>query len=114
MGALEAIRVKILVKGEPGRLDALRTELSSESNLFFHYSHDMDEKTFQGLQVRDLGDMVVKRRVKRGPTGVVVWLPCCVGKAARVAISVSGDPDPDLDLSSYKVLSHHYLLFLSC
>ena len=48
---MEAIRVKILVKGEPGRLDALRTELSSESNLFFHYSHDMDEKTFQGLQV---------------------------------------------------------------
>ena len=50
-------------------MDALRTELSSESNLFFHYSHDMDEKTFQGLQVRDLGDMVVKRGVKGGPKG---------------------------------------------
>ncbi|GAX76205.1 hypothetical protein CEUSTIGMA_g3649.t1 [Chlamydomonas eustigma] len=50
VGALEAIRVKILVKGEPGRLDSLKVELSSESNLFFHYAHEMDAKGFQAMQ----------------------------------------------------------------
>ena len=50
VGALEAIKAKILVRGEPGRLEAIRVELSSESNLFFHYVHDMDAAKFQVLQ----------------------------------------------------------------
>ncbi|KAG1662571.1 hypothetical protein FOA52_003950 [Chlamydomonas sp. UWO 241] len=50
VGALEAIRVKIMVKQEGGSLSRVRIELSSESNLFFHYAHDMDTEQFQALQ----------------------------------------------------------------
>jgi hypothetical protein len=50
IGALEAIRAKILVRGQPGRLEAIRVELSSETNLFFHYVHDMDAAKFAVLQ----------------------------------------------------------------
>mmetsp|Transcript_14877 Transcript_14877/g.41822 ORF Transcript_14877/g.41822 Transcript_14877/m.41822 type:complete len:243 (-) Transcript_14877:245-973(-) len=50
VGALEAIRVKVLLLGDQSNPDALRVELSSESNLFFHYIHQMSPKTFKELQ----------------------------------------------------------------
>ncbi len=45
--------MKILVKGGANQLEAVRVELSSESNLFFHYTHDLDAKSFAEVQVRD-------------------------------------------------------------
>ena len=50
VGALEAIRVKILLKGEQQQPDALRVELTSETNLFFHYVHELTEASFHDLQ----------------------------------------------------------------
>ena len=50
VGALEAIRVKILLKGEQQQPDALRVELTSETNLFFHYVHELTEGSFHDLQ----------------------------------------------------------------
>ena len=50
VGALEAIKVKILTIGEEGAYTAMRVELSSESNLFFHYTHDLDDSSFRTLQ----------------------------------------------------------------
>ncbi|KAK9819701.1 hypothetical protein WJX72_001387 [[Myrmecia] bisecta] len=50
VGALEAIKVKVLVQGEAATPLALRVELSSESNLFFHYTHHITEAAFKELQ----------------------------------------------------------------
>lgn len=50
VGALEAIRVKILLLGDPASPEALRVELSSESNLFFHYMHNMNPASFREMQ----------------------------------------------------------------
>lgn len=50
VGALEAIRAKILLKGEQHQPDALRVELTSETNLFFHYVHELTEASFHDLQ----------------------------------------------------------------
>lgn len=50
VGALEAIRVKILLKGDQQQPDALRVELTSETNLFFHYVHELTEASFHDLQ----------------------------------------------------------------
>jgi len=50
VGAQEAIRVKILVKGDAHAPDDMRVELTSESNLFFHYSHRLDTSNFHELQ----------------------------------------------------------------
>ena len=50
VGALEAIRVKILALGDEGAFTGLRVELTSESNLFFHYVHELDIAGFKKLQ----------------------------------------------------------------
>mmetsp|Transcript_2059 Transcript_2059/g.3067 ORF Transcript_2059/g.3067 Transcript_2059/m.3067 type:complete len:239 (-) Transcript_2059:504-1220(-) len=50
VGALEAIRVKVLQKGQNHILQSVRIELSSESNLFFLYQHEMNESQFRKIQ----------------------------------------------------------------
>ncbi len=60
VGTLEAIRVKILtlvseqplteMKGEPGALQNVKIELTSENDLFFHYTHIVDEDSFRHMQ----------------------------------------------------------------
>ena len=50
VGALEAIKVKILVLGEDTSPSTLRIELSSENDLFFHYMHVVDEAAYRLLQ----------------------------------------------------------------
>ncbi|KAG2493973.1 hypothetical protein HYH03_007900 [Edaphochlamys debaryana] len=50
VGALEAIRVKILLQQESGRTRTIRVELSCESNLFFLYVHDLTEASFKEMQ----------------------------------------------------------------
>ena len=44
VGVLEAIKVKILGIGPEGAYTGLRVELTSESNIFFHYVHELDRR----------------------------------------------------------------------
>lgn len=50
VGTLEAIKVKILVMGDEPVPVALRIELTSENDLFFHYTHNLDEHGFRSIQ----------------------------------------------------------------
>lgn len=65
VGTLEAIRVKILqmvgkkrafyyyyviFQGEPNNLQNVKIELTSENDLFFHYTHIVDEDSFRHMQ----------------------------------------------------------------
>lgn len=64
VGTLEAIRVKILqmvssfraffyiylLQGEPNNLQNVKIELTSENDLFFHYTHIVDEDSFRHMQ----------------------------------------------------------------
>ena len=55
VGALEAIKVKIVVSpemetGAASAAPGVVVELSSESNLFFHYTHEMDTLRFSDMQ----------------------------------------------------------------
>jgi hypothetical protein len=47
---LELIKVKILLAGVDEAPSIVRVELSSESDLFFHYMHIVDEKEFVKIQ----------------------------------------------------------------
>ena len=49
VGTLEAVRVKVLVHSSEGRASNVRIELTSENDLFFHYTHNMDEDTFRNM-----------------------------------------------------------------
>lgn len=50
VGILEAILCKVAVAGDPASPSAVKVELSSESDLFFHYSHIVDEKSFRAMR----------------------------------------------------------------
>ncbi|CAM9335090.1 unnamed protein product [Heterosigma akashiwo] len=47
VGTLEAIKVKILILGEDAAPSSVRVECSSEADLFFHYTHQLDSQGFQ-------------------------------------------------------------------
>lgn len=50
VGTHDAVKVKILLKGSDEDPDAVRIELSSESDLFFHFVHTSDEAAFRAVQ----------------------------------------------------------------
>ncbi|CDJ26841.1 uncharacterized protein EMH_0011900 [Eimeria mitis] len=50
VGRLEPIRVKVLILGEETNPQEVRIELASENDLFFHYTHVVDEKVFRQMQ----------------------------------------------------------------
>jgi hypothetical protein len=50
VGTLEAVKVKILVQGDGAEVESLRVELTSESDLFFHYTHTATEESFRVMQ----------------------------------------------------------------
>lgn len=54
MGSLEAVRCKILILGGQGQnqIQNVRIELTSENDLFFHYSHTVDADAYRHMQER--------------------------------------------------------------
>jgi hypothetical protein len=50
VGTLEAIKCKILILGDGQNPQHCRIELTSENDLFFHYTHGLDEHGFQKMQ----------------------------------------------------------------
>ncbi len=60
VGTLEAVRAKILLQvssaaannlqGDAQNLASIRVELTSESDLFFHYTHNVNEDIFRQMQ----------------------------------------------------------------
>merc|ERR1719506_1627358 len=55
VGTLEAIKCKILVLGEENNPHHCRIELSSENDLFFHYTQSVDEQQFKQMQETQSG-----------------------------------------------------------
>jgi len=50
VGTLEAIKCKILVLGDETNPNHCRIELTSENDIFFHYTHSVDEHGFRTMQ----------------------------------------------------------------
>ncbi|KUF95113.1 hypothetical protein AM588_10010099 [Phytophthora nicotianae] len=50
IGTLEAIKVKILILGSDTDIHVVRVELSTESDLFFLYTHTCDLESFHAMQ----------------------------------------------------------------
>eukprot|EP00435_Cladocopium_sp_Y103_P006619 s2475_g2.t1 len=50
VGTLEAIRCKILALGDDLNPQHCRFEVTSENDLFFHFTHSVDENTFREMQ----------------------------------------------------------------
>ena len=50
VGSTEAIKVKILMLGDEFALQQIRVELSSENDLFFHFTHTLEEAVYAEVQ----------------------------------------------------------------
>ena len=50
VGTLEAILAKVSVQGDAAAPTAVKVELTSETDLFFHYSHVLDERAFKAVR----------------------------------------------------------------
>merc|ERR1719345_108115 len=50
VGTLEAVRCKILALGDDPSPQHCRIELTSENDLFFHYTHSVDDHGFRSMQ----------------------------------------------------------------
>ncbi|KAF4663795.1 hypothetical protein FOL47_005552 [Perkinsus chesapeaki] len=51
VGTLEAIRCKVMILGEnENSFKHCRVELTSENDIFFHYTHSLDEMQFREVQ----------------------------------------------------------------
>mmetsp|Transcript_3028 Transcript_3028/g.7754 ORF Transcript_3028/g.7754 Transcript_3028/m.7754 type:complete len:239 (+) Transcript_3028:78-794(+) len=50
VGTLEAVRCKILLRGDEQNPQHVKVELTSENDLFFHYTHSVDERGFRHMQ----------------------------------------------------------------
>ncbi len=50
VGTLEAIRCKVAVAGEASSPVAVKLELTSEADLFFHYTHVVDARSFKAVR----------------------------------------------------------------
>ncbi|KAG8463075.1 hypothetical protein KFE25_001848 [Diacronema lutheri] len=50
VGSLEAVRVKVMTLGDGAGLVTVTAELTSENDLFFHYTHAMDARAFRSVQ----------------------------------------------------------------
>ena len=50
VGTLEAIKLKILVLGEDSNPEQIRVELSSENDMFFHYTHNIGDVSFEKIK----------------------------------------------------------------
>ena len=51
-GTLEAVKVKLLLLGDEAAPSAVRVELTSENDLFFHYMHEVRDRGYRDLQER--------------------------------------------------------------
>jgi len=50
VGTLEAIKVKILILGDESNAENIKVELTSENDMFFHYTHSLTEESFKTVQ----------------------------------------------------------------
>lgn len=73
-GTLELIKVKILTVGSDDAPTAIRLEMSSEVDLFFHYQHYVDERVFAKIQ--DAQKLMVD--LSDYPTILVRMLNACI------------------------------------
>mmetsp|Transcript_25939 Transcript_25939/g.38412 ORF Transcript_25939/g.38412 Transcript_25939/m.38412 type:complete len:221 (-) Transcript_25939:191-853(-) len=109
-GILEAIKVKMLVLGSDENPLSIRLELSSESDLFFHYIHVIDEHVFQVIQEQQ--KLVVN--YSEYPNVLIRMLNACIREPhTHLAIFIaSGEGDGRLDF--IQNMEYKFVELVSC
>lgn len=111
-GMLELIKVKILIVGSEDAPSAIRMEMSSEVDLFFHFMHFIDEKSFARVQeaqklMVDLSDY---------PTILVRMLNSCI-KEPHISLGIFtllNDAEARLDFIQNMEYKFVELMYCAC
>ena len=109
-GSLEVVRVKVLLLGSDELPTAIRAELTSECDLFFHYSHTLDAHAF--ARVRESQKLMVEfgeyARILTRMLGACMKEPH--GHLAVFIVQRGGRGD----LTFIQSLEHKFVELLSC
>jgi hypothetical protein len=111
VGTIEAVKVKVLVTGPAGQCEALKIELSSESDLFFHYVHFVDEVGYRVVQEQQ------KLMVEFDDYAKVLtrMLNACIKEPnTHLAIMVMQDDEGVARLDFIKNMEYKFVELLTC
>lgn len=110
VGALEAIRVKLLQKGENNQPTVVKMELCSESNLFFHYAHTLDAQKFE--EVQKAQRLMVE--FNDYPSVLMRMLNNCIREPHIYLALLIVDPSGEARLDFIQNMEYKFLELLSC
>lgn len=102
LGALELLRVKLLMLGEDTCPSQIKIELTSENDLFFHYIHCLDELEFRRLQ--DTQQLMID--YSEYPTVLIRMLNSCIKEPATFLAAFTTHQDSHAQLSLIQNLEH--------
>lgn len=110
-GSLELIRVKILLHGPEDAPNSIRLELSSEADLFFHYTHFIEDTSFR--EVQDAQKLMVE--FPDYPTVLVRMLNSCIKEPhIHLAILTIFDDGTDARLDFIQNMEYKFVELMYC
>jgi hypothetical protein len=109
-GTLEAIKVKMLLSGADDSPHSIRLEMSSENDLFFHFSHSIDVQDFHLVQEQQ--KLVVD--YTEYPNVLIRMLNACIREPHQhLAIFVIKDQE-DARLDFIQNMEYKFVELVSC
>jgi len=115
-GVMEHLKVKILLLGAEDSPRAVRMELSSETDLFFHFMHVIEEKTYASIQE----DQRLVVEFSDYPTVLIRMLNACI-KEPQIYLAIfslldaqSLNTDARIDFIQNMEYKYVELLYCAC
>ena len=133
VGSMEGIKVKILTMGDEFALQQIRVELSSENDLFFHFTHALEEASYVAVQEHQklmasfnecapraapppaaLCSRRRSARVRRYPNIMIKMLNACIkDSASHLAVFIMHQ-DGSARLDFIQNMEYKFVELLSC
>lgn len=109
-GTLEAIKVKMLLRGQDDAPSDIRLEMSSEHDLFFHFSHSIGAEDFHSIQEQQ--KLVVE--YAEYPNVLIRMLNACIREPHQhLAIFVIKDQE-EARLDFIQNMEYKFVELVSC
>ncbi|KAL0053224.1 hypothetical protein WJX82_002721 [Trebouxia sp. C0006] len=110
-GSVEAIRVRILVRGSQPELEAVRVELTSESDLFFHYTHTIGPAAFR-QHVQEAQKLMVD--FNDYPSVFLRMLSSCIQEPQNHIAVLLMEPSGNARMDFIQNMEYKFVELLSC
>lgn len=110
VGSMEGIKVKILTLGDEFALQQIRVELSSENDLFFHFTHALEEASYVSVQEHQK----LMASFNEYPNIMIKMLNACIkDSASHLAVFIMHQ-DGSARLDFIQNMEYKFVELLSC